>query len=1054
MMDGFAYCRVVFDSAGKAVNYVFLEVNSAFERLTGLKRVDILGKTVTDALLGTGKDPCEWIRVGEKATTTGKPAKFEACDTATGKWFSVSGFSLKKGYLVAIFEDITERRKLETSLRESERRLKRSQEIAHLGSWELDLVTRKLTWSDEVYRIFGLKPQAFEATYDAFLAAVYPDDRKKVDAAYCGSLSDDGNVYEVLHRIVRNDTGEVRYVHEKCEHIRDASGVVVRSVGMVHDVTEQKKAEQKLADSLKRERFLADLVRKTSVAVGVAYPDGRLGLVNSAFQELTGYSAQELKDIRWTDVLTPPEWWELEAQKLAQLQQTKTPVKYEKEYLRKDGSRVPIELVVHPFFDEAGRVTHYFGFITDITQRKKAEADLRESEVKYRTVADFNYDWEYWIAPDGKFVYVSPSCERITGYRADEFLQDPELFTKIILSQDKTKLGDHFDLLESGTPHELDFRIVTRDECIRWISHDCQTVYDDKGKWLGRRASNRDITERKHSEEALLKLNRHLRAISNSTQALMYAKTEEAYANKICDILINDCGYVLVWVGFAENNEAKTVRPIAYSGFDKEYIDELNVSWSRDTLRGRGPAGIVIRTGKPYVCRNLLEDPCFEPWRTNASCRGYKASISLPLTSFEGVTFGVLSIYSRTVDLFSDEEMTLLTELAHDFAYGIAVIRLRKERERTYELMRRQAALIDLNPNAIITRKIDGTITFWNRGAETLYGWTRKEAVGNNINLLLKTKLPQSLQSIIEAINLYKHWSGEILHYAKDGRELVMQSYWLAKFNQNGEISELIESNVDVTDRKQMQIKLEEYSAHLEELVHDRTIQLRDAERLTAIGETAGMVGHDLRNPLQTVIGEAFLAKEEVKHLPDSPTRRNLEENIGIIAEQIGYMDKIVSDLQDFVRPIIPDKKSVNLSKLLIASLDQINLPNNVKVQTNISENIPPVMVDSQLLKRVFFNLFTNAVQAMPNGGKITINAFVKKNDKGKNRVQLEVEDTGEGIPESIKPKIFRPLFTTKSKGQGFGLAVCRRVIEAHGGIILFDSQEGRGTRFIVELPA
>lgn len=129
---------------------------------------------------------------------------------------------------------------------ESEQRLKRAQEIAHLGSWELDLLNNKLSWSDEAYRIFGLEPQEFEATYEAFLGAVHPDDRQAVDAAYSGSISSGKDAYEIEHRVIRKTTGEIRYVHEKCEHIRDSGGKIIRSVGMVHDITERKLIEIQL----------------------------------------------------------------------------------------------------------------------------------------------------------------------------------------------------------------------------------------------------------------------------------------------------------------------------------------------------------------------------------------------------------------------------------------------------------------------------------------------------------------------------------------------------------------------------------------------------------------------------------------------------------------------------------------------------------------------------------------------------------------------------------------------------------------------------------------
>jgi PAS domain S-box-containing protein len=131
-------------------------------------------------------------------------------------------------------------------LRESEELMKRTQMLAHLGSWELDIVNNTLSWSDETYRIFGLTPQEFGATYEAFLDAVHPDDRGAVDAAYSGSLREGKDSYEIEHRIVKKPAGELRYVHEKCEHFRDKAGSIVRSVGMVHDITERKHMEEEL----------------------------------------------------------------------------------------------------------------------------------------------------------------------------------------------------------------------------------------------------------------------------------------------------------------------------------------------------------------------------------------------------------------------------------------------------------------------------------------------------------------------------------------------------------------------------------------------------------------------------------------------------------------------------------------------------------------------------------------------------------------------------------------------------------------------------------------
>lgn len=252
----------------------------------------------------------------------------------------------------------------------------------------------------------------------------------------------------------------------------------------------------------------------------------------------------------------------------------------------------------------------------------------------------------------------------------------------------------------------------------------------------------------------------------------------------------------------------------------------------------------------------------------------------------------------------------------------------------------------------------------------------------------------------------------------------------------------------DITERKKVEGELDKYQKHLEKLVDEKTKQLMDSERLAAIGETAGMVGHDLRNPLQSIVGEVFLAENELKSVPEGDSKRSLRESIRCISEQAGYMDKIVSDLQTFVRPVEALKQIVDLKEFLSALLPQIGIPENVQTAVQVQEALT-VVADPQLLKRVLINLLTNAVQAMPKGGKITIRAQAA----GIGQVEISVADTGVGIPDDVKPKLFTPLFTTKSRGQGFGLAVCKRVIEAQGGTISFESQVGKGTTFIIHLP-
>jgi PAS domain S-box-containing protein len=181
--------------------------------------------------------------------------------------------------------------------------------------------------------------------------------------------------------------------------------------------------------------------------------------------------------------------------------------------------------------------------------------------------------------------------------------------------------------------------------------------------------------ERKRMEKELHRLNRTLRALSNSSQAMLRVVNESSFLEEVCRIVVEDCGHAMVWIGYAEDDEYKSVRPVAYSGFEAGYLEKLNITWA-DTERGRGPTGTAIRTGRPSFCLNILTDPNFAPWCEEAKERGHASSIVLPLIA-DGKTFGALNIYSREPDSFSGEEAELLTELAGDLTYGITAIRLR-----------------------------------------------------------------------------------------------------------------------------------------------------------------------------------------------------------------------------------------------------------------------------------------------------------------------------------------------------------------------------------------
>jgi len=295
------------------------------------------------------------------------------------------------------------------------------------------------------------------------------------------------------------------------------------------DITEREQAKERLRKS---EQKVHAAFNQTFQFMGLLDCDGTLLEANQTAIEFAGIEEKEVLGKPFWETV----WWthsvELQDKLHDAINQAANGqlMRFEVTHVAYDETLHYVDFSLKPVKDESGKVRHLVAEGHDITEYKQAVEALRESEERFRTVADFNYDWEYWVDPDGKHIYVSPSCERITGYRADEFVLNPDLLMSIIHPDDRSKVVAHkHKATETGEILPIDLRIVSSSGEERWIGHVCQSVYSDDGCYLGQRGSNRDITKRKQAEAERLKYSQELQVANRQLQAHQQELEEFTY---------------------------------------------------------------------------------------------------------------------------------------------------------------------------------------------------------------------------------------------------------------------------------------------------------------------------------------------------------------------------------------------------------------------------------------------------------------------------------------------------------------------------------------------
>ncbi|NPD48119.1 PAS domain S-box protein, partial [Lentimicrobium sp. S6] len=504
--------------------------NKYFTDLLG----EIIGKKCYQALQNFNS-PCDFCsnhHLLDQNHNPKVPYVWEHKNRITNRWYQLRDQAIlwTDGRLVRleIATDITERKEAEIKLKESEHELKEAQSIAQLGRWDLDLINNHLHWSDGIFKLFEIDPEKFSATYEAFIEAIHPDDREKVDLAYTESLKTKLPC-EIEHRLLMKD-GRIKWVIEKCRTEYDLQGKPLRSVGVVQNITERKQAEEKIRES--EEQFRKMFNDHAAIMLLIDPESGAITNANSAAQLFYGYSHQQLCDLRIQEIN------QLSNDEVAkEIQNARNQYRnYFFPHKLKNGQIRTVE--VHSTPMEINNEKMLFSIIHDITERKQAEQELNLKNDIIKQERDLFIAGSVvvfkWQNADGWPVeYVSPNVKEILGYSAEELKSGGTPYIGLIFPEDIDRVANEVATnSKSGTDrfaHEP-YRIVRKDGKIIWIDDYTSIVRNTEGEITHYLGYVIDITERKQAEKEITKLSTAVQQ-SPSVIAITDTKGNLQYAN-------------------------------------------------------------------------------------------------------------------------------------------------------------------------------------------------------------------------------------------------------------------------------------------------------------------------------------------------------------------------------------------------------------------------------------------------------------------------------------------------------------------------------------------
>ncbi len=1072
MMDNSAAVISVRDMDGK---YTF--VNKAFEDVFSVTGGYALGKSDHDIF---PREMADVLSANDSLVIKKRsPVEFEEEATHIGgrRIYLSTRFPLLSDegepYAVcAMSTDITSRKEAEEEFRKSRQKLALHVEQTPLAVIEWNTDFEVVGWNPAAERIFGYSAEEAMDSHGAGLV-VSASDRVHFDLVWQDLLANRGGRRSTNYNMTKGGNQIV------CDWYNtplvDSRGLVIGVSSLVMDITERKRFEEALEASRKMLLTVLD-----TIPVRVFWKDRDLKYIgcNINFAMDAGYDSPG--DIAGLDDYQMS--WKNEAERyryddMVVMESGEAKLHYEEPQSRIDGTELWLSTSKVPLRDVDGNIFGILGTYTDITDRKQTERAL---ETLYKStggsigqeffdgVVESLYEWlcadcvivgeKY---EEGKIRALSMKLDgekvedftyALSGMPCDEVIRTQEvcihednvdlLFPEGIILKDMRVKGYVGAVLKGkdGTPIGV-ISVLIRSKLV--ISPNAEEVLE----LVAARASAE--LERMRAEQEVFKVNRSLKAVSQCSEALVHASSEQDLLREICRIIIDTGGYRMVWVGYLERDAEKSVRPVARAGFDAGYVDSLTISWG-DNEFGQGPTGTAIRTKECYIARNLSNEPSFAPWCEEAAKRGYGSSISLPLINNEDV-LGTLNIYSSEVDAFTVEEVLLITGLAKDLSYGIVTLRARTEHRRAESAAMHLGRILEGSLNEIYIFDAE-TLHFVqvNRGGRNNTGYSMDE-----LRELTPMDLKVEMTEVEFKESLTPLRSGErervqfkTIHKRKNGSTYPVDVYLqLSAFESRPVFVGII---LDITERVKAEREVRRLNESLERQVAERTSELSVVNK--ELEAFAYSVSHDLRAPLRGIDGFSQALSEDYGESLD----KDAQDYLRRIRTATHHMGELINDLLSLSRvtrgELRRERVDISSQAQSVVAYLRKTVPER-SVEVVIEQGLVAEGADSHLVRVVLENLLGNA-------WKFTSKKKDAKIELGRKIIDDErvfyIKDNGAGFDMEYAGKLFGAFQRLHSvdefEGTGIGLATVQRIVHRHGGRIWAEAEFEVGAAFYFTL--